>query len=76
MRDLVRDCRSAHVPVFVKQLGARPDGWWTNELEPRVNAVRDPKGGDIAEWPEDLRVREFPTLDGSGEPSDEPVVAI
>lgn len=22
--------------------------------------LRDPKGGDPAEWPEDLRVREFP----------------
>ena len=23
--------------------------------------LRDPKGGDMSEWPEDLRVREFPT---------------
>ena len=62
VRDLVRDCHAAHVPVFVKQLGARPDGWWTHELGPRVNrhSVRDPKGGDIAEWPADLRVREWP----------------
>jgi hypothetical protein len=22
--------------------------------------LKDPKGGNIAEWPEDLRVREFP----------------
>lgn len=24
-------------------------------------SLRDKKGGDIAEWPADLRVREFPT---------------
>jgi hypothetical protein len=24
--------------------------------------VRDRKGGDMAEWPEDLRVREFPAV--------------
>jgi len=28
-------------------------------LQDRV-VLRDPKGGDIAEWPEDLRVQEFP----------------
>lgn len=26
-----------------------------------VRGIRDPKGGDPSEWPEDLRVREFPT---------------
>ena len=64
VRDLVRDCRSAHVPVFVKQLGARPDGWWPTFPLNR-HAVRDPKGGNIAEWPEDLRVREYPEMAGA-----------
>lgn len=27
---------------------------------------RDKKGGDPAEWPEDLRVREFPELCAAG----------
>jgi hypothetical protein len=31
--------------------------------------LSDPKGGDMAEWPEDLRVREFPQGDGDGEQS-------
>lgn len=63
-RALVRECKAAGVPCFVKQLGARPTGWWTNATGPRVNrhSLRSSKGGDIEEWPEDLRVREFPTL--------------
>jgi len=39
------------VPVFVKQLGAA----WA-----KANHARDSKGGDPDEWPEDLRIREFP----------------
>lgn len=67
-RSAVRQCRESGVACFVKQLGsrptsdhrARPDGeesHWTALL-------RDRKGGDPAEWPEDLRVREFPTRMG------------
>jgi len=25
--------------------------------------IKHPKGGDMAEWPEDLRVREFPSAE-------------
>jgi protein gp37 len=63
IRSAVRQCREAGVPVFVKQLGARPyhrvgddpglDGMYRLVL-------RDRKGSDSTEWPEDLRVREFP----------------
>jgi hypothetical protein len=42
-------------PVFVKQLGARPRYGTAKAL-----SLRDRKGGDPSEWPEDLRVREFP----------------
>jgi hypothetical protein len=28
----------------------------------RVYGLRDPKGGDPSEWPEDLRVRELPAI--------------
>ena len=49
-RDIVAQCRAAHVPVFVKQLGRYPCDL----------ALHDRKGGDMTEWPEDLRVREFP----------------
>lgn len=88
-RDLLRQCRSAGVAPFVKQLGAnvrtRNDdglvsdfdegGWFLDpdRVEEHVNGYRedhqgaevrvrlvDPAGGDMAEWPEDLRVREFP----------------
>jgi len=43
---LVTQCRDASVPVFVKQLGSA--------FGPR-------KGADMATWPLNLRVREFPT---------------
>jgi protein gp37 len=43
------------VKVFMKQLGARPT------LAGNTLRLRDSKGGDMSEWPEDLRVREWPT---------------
>lgn len=55
-KDIVRQCRGTGVPVFVKQVGAHP----TNREGERCPHIRDRKGGDMAEWPEDLRVREFP----------------
>lgn len=65
IQDIVRECQSASVPVFVKQLGARPvediygDGGSYVGFN-RVAGIRHPKGGDPAEWPDDLRVREYP----------------
>jgi len=53
-RALVRQCGGAGVPVFVKQLGRRP------VLEGVPVALADPAGGEPAEWPADLRVREWP----------------
>jgi hypothetical protein len=48
------------VPVFVRQLGAKP----VVNTEPGVPLLSldllDKKGGDIWEWPNDLRVRKFP----------------
>lgn len=55
VRSLVRQGNSAVVPVFVKQLGAKP-------YDPSYGDVwqlDDRKGVDPAEWPEDLRVREY-----------------
>ena len=76
-RSVVEQCREAGVPCFVKQLGARPipltpmrlpsfdavtgrrhRGW----IEDGHHAISDPAGADPSEWPEDLRVREFPRL--------------
>jgi protein gp37 len=50
VRDLVQQCEASGVAVFVKQLGAV----WA-----RANGA-DPKGGHWEQWPEDLRVRQFP----------------
>lgn len=53
-RALLRQCQSLGIPAFVKQLGARPvDGG-------RALRLHDRKGGDMREWPADLRVREYP----------------
>lgn len=53
-RTLRDQCLTAGVSFFMKQLGTRPvdDG---HEV-----LVRDRKGGDIDEFPEDLRIREWP----------------
>jgi protein gp37 len=53
-RSIVRQCHTAAVPVFVKQLGANAIG---------TDSLRDKKGGDPNEWPADLRVREFPRVE-------------
>lgn len=65
LRSLRDQCRDACVPFFLKQLGSSPQtGMQLNALisgdAPEVVRVRDRKGGDPAEWPIDLRVREFP----------------
>lgn len=56
VEDIVRQCRRARVPVFVKQLGSV---WRGISFRPGER-VRDSKAGDPAEWPADLRVREYP----------------
>lgn len=63
IRSLRHQAKAASVPCFIKQVGSRPDGWWTNENGPRFNrhAILHPKGSDPFEWPEDLRVREWPS---------------
>lgn len=71
IRDVVAQCREAGVACFVKQLGARPyssrEDEGPNERLTLDNArwqfhLRDRKGGSPEEWPEDLRVREFPAV--------------
>lgn len=83
IRDVVRQCREAGVPCFVKQLGTRPWDSAHPEYDDDAQArrapfvaidevrcvagigLRDPKGGDPGEWPEDLRVREIPKVEGT-----------
>lgn len=69
VRSVVRQCQAAGVPVFVKQLGSQPE-FGAGECVRWADAgptqrLRDKKGGDIAEWPADLRVREFPAAAGA-----------
>lgn len=74
-RSAVQQCKDAGVAVFVKQLGSVPipqhqAGAWDMDHPNKIKRVgptgtcvldlRDRKGGDMSEWPEDLRVREFP----------------
>ena len=71
IRSIITQCRAAGVPCFVKQLGSNPamtlGGQNTHNgmrtwAKGAVWKIRDRKGGDPAEWPEDLRVREFPQI--------------
>jgi protein gp37 len=66
VRSIVQQCKVAGTAVFVKQLGAFP-------VLGREDAqiIRDKKGGDISEWPDDLRVREFPQQKVTEEPKGE-----
>lgn len=71
-RSVVEQCRAAGCAAFVKQLGARPfdtdppAGMGRPLLPGTENGrpidLKDRKGGDMAEWDADLRVREFPTV--------------
>jgi protein gp37 len=58
VRPVLELCRRAAVPCFVKQVGTRPV-WDTEEDTPAVR-TQDYKGGDPAEWPAWLRVRQMP----------------
>lgn len=84
-RNLLRQCRQAGVPFFMKQLGSRP--FWCEYLGAAPGSipaavidsyilrgmgepddidhpihVSDGKGGNQEDWPDDIRVREFPTV--------------
>jgi protein gp37 len=76
VRGVVEQCRNAGTPVFVKQLGAVPvmdEEQWRNGPMRMLSAAKrdrypgavtlhlnDSKGGNADEWPEDLRIRQWP----------------
>lgn len=50
----VRQCKAAGVACFVKQLGSAPTVYG------KPFTLADRAGADPTEWPEDLRVQEWP----------------
>lgn len=72
IRSIVHQCQNAGVPCFVKQLGAHyvdaPNGIGGHQarapegLGIKIRNLKDRKGGDMNEWPADLRVRQFPEV--------------
>lgn len=62
MRSAIEQCETAEIACFCKQLGAKPVERAIAPGHPsRPVTLRDRKGGDMSEWPQQLRVREFPT---------------
>lgn len=53
IESLVQQCRSIKIPVFIKQLGTH----LAKQLK-----MSDRHGGNIEEFPEHLRIREFPKI--------------
>jgi protein gp37 len=77
IRSIVQQCKAAGVPCFVKQVGSKPRGHaqWEHEdnegygVDPELSRLIDRKGGDPDEWPEDIRVRQYPpALTGENAP--------
>lgn len=76
LRTIRDQCRGHKTACFIKQVGSNPyDGagkvfhwpkgdpsWISHSITDAhlIPKLRDKKGGDWAEWPKDLRVREFP----------------
>jgi protein gp37 len=56
--DIVSQCELAGVACFVKQLGKHP--LTSGDRQNSRLILADKKGGDMAEWPDALRVRQFP----------------
>lgn len=65
-RSTIAQCRASGIACFVKQLGADPHVYVPPSGAPDDGGdfvpigLADRKGGDMGEWPEDLRVREMP----------------
>lgn len=64
---IVEQAQRNDVPLFVKQLGATPFVKSRDAMHPAHKPytefeLDDDKGGDPSEWPEDLRVRQYPEV--------------
>jgi protein gp37 len=58
IRSIVAQCRDAEVACFVKQVG--PNCFGKNRWGALYKLPVTGKGGDPEEWPEDVRVRQYP----------------
>lgn len=58
-RSLIRQCQEAQVSVFMKQVGSNSV---CDEYDSGAYWHIKGKGGDIEDFPEDMRVREFPQV--------------
>jgi len=54
--ELRDQCKTDGVPFFMKQLGSHHKTWFDGSKDRQITG----KGGDPTEWPENIRVREFP----------------
>jgi hypothetical protein len=57
---IVAQCMEFEVPVFVKQIGSNP--MLGQKPYVPLSGKLSPKGNDPHEWPEALRVREWPDV--------------
>jgi protein gp37 len=53
-RSLIEECRASGTTIFVQKMGSKP----FEQISPL--RFRDYAGGDVTEWPPDLRIRQFP----------------
>lgn len=61
VRDILKQCRAAGIPLFVKQFGAMPwDSARTARGQSALVQLSHPKGENPREWPEEFRVQQFP----------------
>ena len=63
MKSIVNQCQKAEVPVFVKQLGAKPCQVYGRILGKTITwPISDRKGAIVAEFPDYLQVQQFPEV--------------
>lgn len=61
IRHGIQQCRGLDIQPFVKQLGSLAvDSRGDSVYNRMLIGLDDPKGGNIDEWPKDLRIREIP----------------
>lgn len=64
VEEILDDARGSDTRVFVKQMG---------KVWAKQNGSSDSKGGDMEDWPEHIRVRQFPGKDPKEEQEEEEV---